>query len=241
MSLYEGIAPLSHKSSRRKFSNYPRKCPYCAPAAAGSLAMREKTAPMEVYVWGLKYNNYISPSNVIKDYSVLCWSAKWLFEPEVYGMKVSGKDAMNRKDASILEPMWKALDEADIVVVQNGKKFDIPKLNSRFLLAGFLPPMYYQVVDTKEVMSRHFGFSSNKLDYVNQLLGIETKDEMEFQDWIDYVKGSNEAGEKMLTYNKKDVVIMEELYLKLRPWIPGHPNLGVYATVQGCLSVFECK
>ena len=44
--------------------------------------MREETAPMEVYVWGLKYNNYISPSNVIKDYSVLCWSAKWLFEPD---------------------------------------------------------------------------------------------------------------------------------------------------------------
>lgn len=181
---------------------------------------------MEVYVWGLKYNNYISPDNIIKDYSVLCWSAKWLFEPEVMGEKVTGKQAINREDADILTEMWRLLNEADIVVVQNGKKFDIPKLNSRFLLAGFPPPMHYQVVDTKEVMARNFGFSSNKLDYVNEFLGLEVKDEMEFQDWIDYVTGSDQAGEKMLTYNKKDVVIMEELYLKLRPWIPGHANLG---------------
>ena len=187
---------------------------------------------MEVYVWGLKYNNYISPDNIIKDYSVLCWSAKWLFEPEVMGEKVTGKQAIAREDADILTEMWRLLNEADIVVVQNGKKFDIPKLNSRFLLAGFPPPMYYQVVDTKEVMARYFGFSSNKLDYVNKLLGIDRKDEMEFQDWIDYVKGSDAAGEKMLVYNKKDVVIMEELYLKLLPWIPNHANLGVYADVE---------
>ena len=181
---------------------------------------------MEVYVWGLKYNSYISPDNVIKDYSVLCWSAKWLFEPEVMGEKVTGKQAINREDADILTEMWRLLNEADIVVVQNGKKFDIPKLNSRFLLAGFPPPMYYQVVDTKEVMAKHFGFSSNKLDYVNGFLGLDCKDEMEFQDWIDCVHGSEEALAKMLHYNKDDVVIMEELYLKLRPWIPGHANLG---------------
>jgi hypothetical protein len=30
----------------------------------------------------------------------------------------------------------------------------------------------------------------------------------------------------MLKYNKKDVVILEEVYLKLRPWIKNHPNMG---------------
>lgn len=188
-----------------------------------------ETAPMEVYVWGLKYNNYISHENIIKDYSVLCWSAKWLFEPEVYGMKVTGQQAIDREDASILEPIWKALDEADIVVVQNGKKFDIPKLNARFLHAGYSPPMYYQVVDTKEIMAKHFGLSSNKLDYATQFLGIKGKDEMVFDDWIQCVRGSEKHLQKMMNYNKDDVVIMEELYLKMRPWIPAHANLGIYA------------
>ena len=193
-----------------------------------------ETAPMEVFVWGLRHNDYISPESIIKDYSILCWSAKWLFSDEVYGEKVTSQQAQNRQDKSILQTMWRLLDEADVVVVQNGKKFDIPKLNTRFLKAGYPPPMYYQVIDTKEVMSRYFGFSSNKIDYANQFLGIEGKSEMEYEDWIKCVSGGEAAMdslEKMLSYNKDDVQIMEELYLKLRPWIPSHANLGIYADV----------
>lgn len=206
-------------------TEYPKKI------GAKILLFDIETAPMEVYVWDLRNNNYISPDNVIKDFSVLCWSAKWLFDSTVIGAKVSGQDAINREDKSILEEMWKLLDEADIVIVQNGKKFDIPKLNTRFIKAGYPPPMYYQVVDTKEIMKRNFGFSSNKLDYVNEFLGIECKDEMEFEDWIQCVRGNEEYLQKMLDYNKNDVVIMEELYLKLRPWIPAHANLGVFVDV----------
>ena len=32
----------------------------------------------------------------------------------------------------------------------------------------------------------------------------------------------------MVEYNKKDVAILEQIYLRLRPWIKGHPNVGVY-------------
>lgn len=205
-----------------------------------------ETSPMEVYVWGLKYNNYISPENVIKDFSVLCWSAKWLFGKDVMGEKVSPEEAQERSDKTILKSMWELLDEADVVITQNGKKFDIPKLNARFLKEGFPPPMYYQSVDTKEVMVKNFGFSSNKLDYVNQFLGIEGKSEMVFEDWLNCLKGGSVAEEaltKMSDYNKKDVLIMEELYLRLRPWIPSHANLGIYADTDknccpNCMSTF---
>ena len=32
----------------------------------------------------------------------------------------------------------------------------------------------------------------------------------------------------METYNRQDVVVLEEVYLKLRPWTKGHINLGLY-------------
>lgn len=192
-----------------------------------------ETAPMEVYVWQLRGNDYISPDNIVKDYSVICWSAKWLFDGEVFGQSVTPAEVRERKDESILKKMWGLLDEADVVIVQNGKKFDIPKLNTRFALAGFPEPMYYQVIDTKEVMKKKFGFSSNKMDYVNKFLGIDAKTEMVWQDWLNCLDEddsvSKAAIQKMLNYNKDDVVIMEELYLRLRPWIPAHANLGIYA------------
>ena len=191
-----------------------------------------ETLPMEVYVWGLKYNDYISPDNIIKDWSLACWSAKWLFDPAIESHSVTPEEAINRNDDSIVVRIWELLDRADIVITQNGKKFDLPKLNARFLKAGLPPPMYYQVIDTKEVLQKTFGLSSNKLDYATQFLGIDGKDDMEFQDWINCLQGGK-AGQKALTkmrmYNEKDVLIMEELYVRIRPWIKGHPNLNLYS------------
>ena len=37
----------------------------------------------------------------------------------------------------------------------------------------------------------------------------------------------------MFKYNKKDVLLLEEVYLRLRPWIKSHPNLNMYSTVEG--------
>ena len=30
----------------------------------------------------------------------------------------------------------------------------------------------------------------------------------------------------MSKYNKRDTAILEEVYLRMRPWIKGHPNVG---------------
>ena len=32
----------------------------------------------------------------------------------------------------------------------------------------------------------------------------------------------------MERYNRHDVVLLEEVYIKIRPWIHSHPNLGLY-------------
>lgn len=37
-----------------------------------------------------------------------------------------------------------------------------------------------------------------------------------------------ESLEKMEEYNKKDVQVLEEVYVKLRPWIKSHPNLALH-------------
>jgi hypothetical protein len=50
----------------------------------------------------------------------------------------------------------------------------------------------------------------------------------DFELWKQCVAGNEEALEYMSEYNKGDVEILEEIYLKLRPWIKSHPNLGLY-------------
>lgn len=190
-----------------------------------------ETIFMEVEVWGLLYNNYINPTNIIKDWSIICWSAKWLFGSQVYGEKVTPKEALNRQDASIMEGLWNLINEADIVITQNGEKFDMPKINTRFLYNGYPPPMYYKQIDLKKVMKKHFAFSSNKLDYVSEYLGFEGKTDMVYQDWKNCLNPdkAEKALEKMLSYNKDDILRTEEVYVTLRPWIAGHPNLNLFS------------
>jgi hypothetical protein len=196
--------------------------------SARILLLDIESAPMEVYVWQLFKNNYISPDNVIKDWSILTWSAKWLFEPEIISRKVTGSDAVDRDDISILNDLWLLLDEANIVIAHNGKRFDVRKINARFALNDLTPPLPYRVIDTLQVARQNFAFSSFKLDYINKLFGLTQKGHPGWDIWKRAVKGEEEALEEMRAYCDNDVAILEELYLQIRPWVKGHPNVGLY-------------
>ena len=187
-----------------------------------------ETAPMEVYVWHL-FKNVVTPNMVIKDRSMLSWSAKWLFEAKIMGQRVKGSEAVDRKDDSILSGLWYLLNEADIVIAHNGNQFDVKIANARFAVAGLHPPMPYKTIDTLLHSRKVFNFPSQKLDCVKGYFGLALKMEHEGMDlWKKCVNGYEASLDKMLKYNMRDVTILEELYLRIRPWMKGNPNLGLY-------------
>jgi hypothetical protein len=191
-----------------------------------------ETSPMEVYSWGL-WKQLIQPQQVMKDWAVLSWSAKWLFSETTMGMVVSPEEAKDREDKDIMEKLWGLMNEADIIIAHNANKFDVKRMNARFIQNGLLPPSPYRVIDTLASIKRVFGFSSNKMDYVNELLGLTMKLAHEgFDMWKKAVNGTSEesfaALGNMLEYNKVDVLALEELYMMIRPWIKSHPNVNLY-------------
>lgn len=181
-------------------------------------------------VWDLK-TEYIQPDRITKDWSILCWAAKWLFEPTIMGQVVTPREAINREEGSILGGIWELLDKADIVVTQNGRGFDIKRLNTKFLKYNYPPPSNYAIVDTLAVARAKFAFTSNSLDQLGKcLLGVGGKTKMTIEDWDECAEGKRDALDKMLEYCKRDVApLLEDLYLKFLPWIPNHPNLALYA------------
>ncbi len=180
-----------------------------------------ETAPMLGYVWSLWENN-VALNQLKSDWYVLSWSAKWLDSKEV--MYMDQRNAKNiENDSTILAGIWKLLDEADIVITQNGKKFDQKKLNARFVYHGFTPPSSYKHIDTKQIASRHFAFTSNKLEYMTDKLCVKYKKIKHtkfpgFELWTQCMKGNLKAWKEMEKYNKYDVLSLEELYKKLIPW-----------------------
>ena len=186
-----------------------------------------ETAPLRAYVWSRwKQNIYLEQT--ISEWFMICWSAKWLDSEEVFSECLTPDEIKEEKDNRIVKQLWSLIDQADIVIAHNGKRFDVPKINSRFIMAGLPPTSTYIQIDTREVAAKQFGFSSNKLDALAGYFNIEHKDGTNFELWADCMKGNQEALDYMESYNRKDVVILEKVYLKLRPWIKNHPNIGLY-------------
>jgi len=186
-----------------------------------------ETAPMKSFLWSI-WQKGVQPDQVTNDWFILTWAAKWLFNSKTLSEGLTGKEARKESDTSILKGIWQLLDEADIVIGHNSDKFDIRRLNTRFLINGMGPPLPYRSIDTLKVVQKHFAFSSNRLDQVNRTLGLPRKMETKFELWKKCVEGDEKALKKMRKYNKRDVNILEETYLTLRPWIKSHPNIGLY-------------
>jgi uncharacterized protein YprB with RNaseH-like and TPR domain len=180
-----------------------------------------ETSPLLVYTWGL-YDQNISQNQIVADWSVLAWCAKWRGEKSLlYEDNRKSKDVRN--DKSLLKQIWELLDEADVVVTQNGRSFDSKKLNARFIINGMKPPSSYKHEDTKVIAKKHFAFTSNGLEYMSKNLNEKyTKlDHKKFPGqelWNECLKGNQQAWKEMEKYNKHDVLALEELYDRLSPW-----------------------
>lgn len=186
-----------------------------------------ETAPIKAYVWRL-WKQDVFIDQIISDWFMLSWSAKFLGEDEVYYNGLEPDEVANEDDGRIVKNLWLLLDSADILVAHNGNQFDIPKMNSRFVVNGLKPPSPYKQIDTKVIAKNQFGFSSNKLEALARTFGLEGKFDTDFDLWKRCLEGDVDAMAYMVEYNCKDVLVLEEVYLKLRPYAKGHPNLDLY-------------
>lgn len=194
-----------------------------------TLILDIETVPLEGYFWQLWDVNI--RLNQIKEHGgVLSWAAKWLNDDKIYFSSIHHHGREN-----MVEAMHEMLDEADEVVGWNSNRFDIPHLNTEFLKAGLLPPSPYKKVDLLRVVKTNFKFPSNKLDYVSQALGFGQKVEHEgFPLWVKCLDGDKKAWAIMREYNEHDVILTEQHYNRLLPWITSGVNRSAYANATVC-------
>lgn len=190
-----------------------------------------ETSPYEAYVWQL-WDTNIPNDMIIKDATILACAFKELGNERVQYMDTSGESNV-RNDKKLIKWIHEKLDEADVIVTQNGRKFDIPRIYARFALHGLRPPKPFQHVDTRAVAKKEFKFTSNKLEWLGPNLAGTTKSKhrkfpgMEL--WTECLKGNPAAWSEMKKYNIQDVRATEKVYLTLRPWVSNHPNLALIA------------
>lgn len=187
-----------------------------------------ETTPNLAYVWGKYEQNVIAYE---EEWHILCFAYKWLDEKRTHVVSLPdfplyAKEPDN--DREVVKRLQELFTEADVVIAHNGNSFDQKKSQARMMVHGLAPPTPYRQIDTKVVARRYANFNSNKLGDLGEILGLGSKGETGgFQTWLGCMSGVKASWNKMKKYNRQDVVLLEQIYLKLRPWIQNHPSVSL--------------
>lgn len=180
-----------------------------------------ETRPAKAYVWRAYGEQNIGVNQIIDGGGTICVGAKWLGEKETFLFS-----DWEHGHQGMLVAIHEMMSFADAVVTYNGQRFDLPKLQGEFLLAGLGPTPPCTSIDCLKAV-RKFGFFMNKLEYIGPLLSVGEKIKNEgFTLWTSVMEGDTKAEARMSRYCKQDVVLTEKLYLKIRPFILNHPHFG---------------
>jgi len=197
-----------------------------------TLVLDIENSPILADVWGLWKNN-VGLNQINRDWIIISWAAKWIDEDYTYSDALFHYKSDYKEDpeydGNILRSLKDMLDEADIVIGHNSNRFDLPKIRARMIQHGILPFSPVREVDTLVIAKQQFRFSSNKLAFIAEALGLGEKMETGGHElWTGCMRGDMESWRLMEEYNCQDVVLTEDVYKALRPWSKAHPNYKLY-------------
>lgn len=192
-----------------------------------------ETAPYESYTWGLWQQN-VGLDQIKEDRTIL----SVVYRPYPTGKAdyfyTGGRGASKvRDDKELCKWLVDKLNDTDVVVAQNGVRFDMRVINARLIKHRIKPYKPVRVVDTKIVAKRVADFGSNRLEWLDRVVnGGDGKDKhkqfLGQELWTQVLLDNPKAWRVMLKYNDKDVIKTLLLYKNLLPWIDHHPNVSVY-------------
>lgn len=186
-----------------------------------------ETSPNLAYIWDKYEQNALGFE---KERELLCFAYKWLGEKHT---TVCSLHTLTEKQ--LVTKLHDLINEADIVVGHNCKQFDNKMANAFFIKQGLLPPSPYKVIDTLSIARTKFRFNSNHLGDLGEYLGLGGKKQTGgFGLWLGCLKGDKKSWKTMIEYNKRDVELLEKVYLKLVPWANSTPFVELGKSCISC-------
>ena len=125
------------------------------------------------------------------------------------------------------------LVQVDELVGHNHDRFDLRVLRTRCILQGVLMFPKYRTFDTLKKARKYFAFTSNKLDYLGQVLEVGRKlDHEGIGLWRRVQEGATKAIKKealkeMVNYCIQDVVLLEDVFNVFMPYVDHNTNHAV--------------
>ncbi len=196
-----------------------------------------ETSLESVAVFSLRNQDWIHPSNILQERYIICYSYQWLGDDKVHSVSVLDDPKLFAKDPHsdkhVMTKLHELLSEADAVVHHNGNAFDLKFSETRMLAHGLTPLPIIPHIDTLKTAKTRFFFNSNSLEYLGTLLGVGHKLDHSKGLWLTILKEGNspkavKAIKEMVKYNKQDVLLLRDVFLKLRPYMPDYMSRHLF-------------
>lgn len=173
----------------------------------------------------------IESSNLSADFAtILCVGWKYLGDKKVNIVKISDSPTFKKdptNDKWVVKQISTILSDADQWVTHYGTRFDVPMVNTKLLSWGLppLPPVPH--VDTWRVSKYKLKLHSNRLASVSAMFGLDDKTPVLGRQWIQAIAGHKPSLNYVYEHCKQDIIVLEEVYNKIKCLITDHPNINL--------------
>jgi len=164
--------------------------------------------------------------------SVICFGYKVLGESKVRVVNAWDDSKAWAKDVNddryVLSRVAEILEDADCVVTHNGKRFDWKFLQTRLIKHGMTPLRRIIHIDTCQESKRSLLMFNNRLNTLAKFMTSEEKLENGgWELWERVLAREEKAMALMSRYCAQDIVTLEAVFKRLRPFMISIPNYNI--------------
>lgn len=168
---------------------------------------------------------------------LLCVGWKWLGSKRVNVFKIdlSNTGKFQVEERKLLNRFLKVYNSADMVITYNGKLFDQKYIQAKAVHFSERTPQNPPHVDLYWTVKHNFKISRKSLQNAAYYFGLSNeKTPVEGQIWLRAAMGDKSALRYIVAHCRADVLVLEELYLKLRSYVRQHPRVKGYGPCAAC-------
>lgn len=174
--------------------------------------------------------------------TILCIGYKFLGQPKVHVPTILeyAKQGM-LDDRGLVERFAHIYEHSDYTVGHYSSRFDLPMIKTK-LLKYKLPPLSPKPhIDTWRIAKRELRLHSNRLQVLQEYLGVEhAKTPINFDDWLHAALGNKRALKRVVEHCKFDVLVLEEVFCRLRPLALEEPVRHLFLADESPDSCVSC-
>lgn len=173
--------------------------------------------------------------------TILCIGWKWLGKPKVYVANIQTYGDPNKPwdDSGLVRYFVEEVyDQADYSVAHYGGRFDLPMIVTKCVKYGIPVPAPKVLVDTWRISRDNLKLHNNRLDSLAKyFVTLDQKTGILPDEWRRAMCGDRKALKYVVDHCRADVLVLEEVFKKLRPLANQEPARHLFEpVVGGCIS-----